>query len=274
MPVPLAIYRRMLETPLGLILVSGPTGSGKTTSLYASLQHLDAQELNIMTIEDPIEYHFDRINQIQVNPQAELTFAAGLRAVMRLDPNVILVGEIRDRETATTAVQAAMTGHLVLTTIHANDAASAILRLRDLGVEPFPISSVLVGSVAQRLVRRVCPHCHAPRPATPAETALYAECLGEERKEFIYGTGCNQCAQTGYYGRIGLFEVLPVSDGIRALLAADADVPQVRALAMREGMIPLRTDGMLKVQAGVTTPQEVMRNAFSLGDPDMLPAAI
>jgi len=273
MPVPLALYRRMLETPLGMILVSGPTGSGKTTSLYASLQHLDARELNIMTIEDPIEYHFDSINQIQVNPQADLTFAAGLRAVMRLDPNVILVGEIRDRETARTAVQAAMTGHLVLTTIHANDAASAILRLRDLDIEPFLISSVLVGSVAQRLVRRICPHCHAPRPATPAETALYAECLGEERSEFAYGGGCNHCSQTGYYGRIGLFEVLPVSDAIRALLAADADVPRVRAQALREGMVPLRTDGMLKVQAGHTTPQEVMRNAFSLGDPDMLPAA-
>lgn len=273
MPVPLALYRRMLETPLGMILVSGPTGSGKTTTLYASLQHIDARELNIMTIEDPIEYHFDSINQIQVNPQADLTFAAGLRAVMRLDPNVILVGEIRDRETARTAVQAAMTGHLVLTTIHANDAASAILRLRDLDVEPFLISSVLVGSVAQRLVRRVCPHCHAPRPATPAETALYAECLGEERSEFVYGAGCNHCAQTGYYGRVGLFEVLPVSDAIRALLAADADVPRVRAQALREGMVPLRTDGMLKVQGGLTTPQEVMRNAFSLGDPDMLPPA-
>ncbi len=273
MPVPLALYRRMLETPLGMILVSGPTGSGKTTTLYASLQHLDARELNIMTIEDPIEYHFDSINQIQVNPQADLTFAAGLRAVMRLDPNVILVGEIRDRETARTAVQAAMTGHLVLTTIHANDAASAILRLRDLDIEPFLISSVLVGSVAQRLVRRICPHCQAPRQATPAETALYAECLGEERVEFLYGAGCNHCSQTGYYGRVGLFEVLPVSDAIRALLAADADVPHVRAQALREGMVPLRTDGMLKVQAGITTPHEVMRNAFSLGDPDMLPPA-
>jgi general secretion pathway protein E len=271
MPVPLAFYRRMLETPLGMILVSGPTGSGKTTTLYGSLQHLDAREMNIMTIEDPIEYHFDHINQIQVNPQADLTFAAGLRAVMRLDPNVILVGEIRDRETARTAVQAAMTGHLVLTTIHANDTASAILRLRDLDVEPFLISSVLVGSVAQRLVRRVCPHCRAPRAATAAETALYAECLGEERSEFLYGGGCNHCTQTGYHGRLGLFEVLPISDAIRALLAADADVPQVRAQALREGMIPLRNDGMLKVQAGLTTPYEVMRNAFSLGDPDMLP---
>jgi general secretion pathway protein E len=273
LPVPLALYRRMLETPLGMILVSGPTGSGKTTTLYASLQHLDAQELNVMTIEDPIEYHFDNINQIQVNSQADITFAAGLRAVMRLDPNVILVGEIRDRETARTAVQAALTGHLVLTTIHANDAASAILRLRDLDVEPFLISSVLVGSVAQRLVRRVCPHCHSTRPASAAETALYAECLGEERSEFVYGVGCNHCAQTGYYSRIGLFEVLPVSDAIRALLAADADVPKVRAQALREGMIPLRADGMLKVQAGITTPYEVMRNAFSLGDPDMLPPA-
>lgn len=270
-PVPLAIYRRMLETPLGMVLVSGPTGSGKTTTLYASLQHLDARAINIMTIEDPIEYHFDRINQIQVNRQAEIDFASGLRAVMRLDPNVILVGEIRDRETATTAVQAAMTGHLVLSTIHANDAAAAILRLRDLGVAPFLTSSVLVGSVAQRLVRRVCPYCRAPRPATAAETALYAECLGEEKSEFLYGSGCNHCSQTGYFGRVGLFEVLPVSDAIRSLLAADAMSPTVRAQALKEGMVPLRIDGMLKVQAGVTTPSEVMRNAFSLGDPDMLP---
>ena len=272
-PVPLALFRRMLETPLGMILVSGPTGSGKTTTLYASLQHLDAQELNVMTIEDPIEYHFDRINQIQVNPQADITFASGLRAVMRLDPNVILVGEIRDSETAHTAVQAAMTGHLVLTTIHANDSVSAILRLRDLGIEPFLISSVLVGSVAQRLVRRVCPQCQAQRAAAPAEIALYNECIGEERSEFTYGVGCNHCAQTGYYNRIGLYEVLPVSDQIRAMLAADADVPTLRAQALREGMIPLRADGMFKVQAGITTPYEVMRNAFSLGDPDMLPPA-
>jgi general secretion pathway protein E len=271
MPVPLEMYRRMLDTPLGMILVSGPTGSGKTTTLYASLQHLDAQQLNIMTIEDPIEYHFDRINQIQVNRQADITFASGLRAVMRLDPNVILVGEIRDSETAMTAVQAALTGHLVLSTIHANDAASAILRLRDLGVEPFLISSVLVGSVAQRLVRRLCPHCRAVRPALPAEAALYAECTGEERSEFIYGAGCNHCAGTGYYGRVGLFEVLPVSDGIRAMIAGDANVPALRGLALREGMAPLRVDGMFKVQAGITTPHEVMRNAFSLGDPDMLP---
>jgi len=264
-PVPLELYRRMLETPLGMILVSGPTGCGKTTTLYASLQHLDAQALNIMTIEDPIEYHFDRINQIQVNPQVGITFASGLRAVLRLDPNVILVGEIRDRETASIAVEAALTGHLVLTTIHANDAVSAILRLRELDVEPFLLSSVLVGSVAQRLVRRVCNHCRAPRPATPAEMALYVECLGEERTEFDYGAGCNFCAMTGYHGRIGVFEVLPVSDGIRSLLAADASIDRVREIAWKEGT-PLRTDGMLKVQAGITTPQEVMRNVFSLGE--------
>jgi len=185
--------------------------------------------------------------------------------VMRLDPNVILVGEIRDQETANTAVEAALTGHLVLSTIHANDAVSAILRLRELNVEPFLISSVLVGSVAQRLVRRLCSHCRAPRAATPAEMALYAECLGEERNEFDYGTGCNFCAGTGYHGRIGVFEVLPVSDAVRSLLAADASLPEVRAAAWKEGT-PLRTDGMLKVQAGITTPHEVMRNVFSLGE--------
>ena len=191
---------------------------------------------------------------------------------MRLDPNVILVGEIRDPETATTAVQAALTGHLVLSTIHANDAASAILRLRDLGVEPFLISSVLVGSVAQRLVRRICPQCAARRAqplrlkrrSTPSAWARSATSSSMAQA----ATTARRPATTG---GMGLFEVLPVSDGIRALLAADADVPIVRAQALKEGMIPLRTDGMLKVQAGMTTPHEVMRNAFSLGDPDMLP---
>lgn len=272
-PLPQALYRRMLESPLGMILVSGPTGSGKTTTLYASLQHLDAEGLNIMTIEDPIEYHFDRINQIQVNRQADITFASGLRAVMRLDPNVILVGEIRDRETALTAVQAALTGHLVLSTIHANDAVSALLRMTELEIEPFLLSSVLVGSVAQRLVRRLCPHCQAARPAGAAESALYVECLGEERDEFAYGAGCNYCAQTGYHGRIGVFEVLPVTDKLRSLIAGRGGAVEMRQGALKEGMIPLRTDGMLKVQAGVTTPQEVIRNVFSLGDYELVPHA-
>ena len=262
LPDSLEIYQKLIQSPFGIILVSGPTGSGKTTTLYATINQLDAEERNIMTIEDPIEYRFANINQMQVNPQAGITFANGLRAIMRLDPDVILVGEIRDRETANIAIQAALTGHLVLSSVHANDAVGVLFRLMDLGIEPFLITSAVVGIVAQRLVRRVCPHCRVLREAPDQERLLYEEEMSEKRTKFYYGSGCNFCAYTGYRGRMGVFEILVMSEEIRRLLLNGASADAIKAQAIKEGMVPMWRDGMLKVQAGLTTPREVLRNVF------------
>ena len=265
MPDNLEKYKRLLGFPFGMILISGPTGSGKTTTLYASISHLDCKGRNIITIENPVEYHFKDINQIEVNPKAGLTFAAGLRSILRHDPNVILVGEIRDSETAEIAVHAALTGHLVLSSVHANDTVGVLFRLIDLGVEPFLVSSALIGVVTQRLVRRACPHCrHICRAPIEGQLAYYKE-LGEERTEFLYGRGCNSCANTGYLGRTAVFEILPISEEIRRLLLSGASAGQIRAQAQKEGMISMWRDGMLKVKAGITTPCEVLRNVFSIG---------
>lgn len=258
-------YMQMVKTPFGMILISGPTGSGKTTTQYATVNQLDAVGRNILTIEDPVEYHFANINQMQVNPAAGLTFSAGLRACMRLDPNVILVGEIRDAETAQIGTQAALTGHLVLSSVHANDAVSTILRMVDLGVEPFLIASALIGVVAQRMVRRVCPYCSRPTEVSDDERAAYEQELGEKRTEFIIGAGCNFCANTGYLGRTGIFEVMLVSEAIRRMIVRNASSDEMRAQAYKEGMVSLWHDGMLKVKAGVTTPYEILRNVFSIG---------
>jgi type II secretory ATPase GspE/PulE/Tfp pilus assembly ATPase PilB-like protein len=263
-PDSLQVFQQLLASPYGMIMVSGPTGSGKTTTLYAALQTLDASVLNVMTVEDPIEYRFKGINQIQVNEQAGITFAGGLRAMMRMDPDVILLGEIRDAETATVAVNAALTGHLVLTTIHANDAAAAVLRLIDLGVEPFLATSAIVGSVAQRLVRKVCQYCKTTSRAPELEAAAYALEMGTPRAEFSIGRGCNMCARSGYSGRLGVFELMTMNDRIRKLLQTNATVEEVRAEAVQGGMVPLRRDGMLKARDGLTTPREIMRNVFSI----------
>ena len=263
-PGNLGIYSRMLKSPYGMILVSGPTGSGKTTTLYASINSLDSREMNIITIEDPVEYHFKGINQIQVNPRAGITFSSGLRAIMRHDPDVVLVGEIRDTDTAAVAVQAAMTGHLVLASVHANDSASVIFRLVDLGVEPFLLASALVGVVAQRMVRRVCPHCRHEIPAPVECQIAYSEEMGEMRETFIYGRGCSLCAGTGYLGRIAVMEVMKITEETRRLLLTGAGTSQIRAQAIKDGMVPMRHDGMLKVKEGITTPDEVLRNVFSL----------
>jgi len=265
LPSNLEQYEYMLKSPFGMILISGPTGSGKTTSLYASITHLDCTERNIITVEDPVEYRFKDINQIQVNPRAGLTFATGLRSILRHDPDVILVGEIRDSETAEIAVQASLTGHLVLSSVHANDTVGALFRLLDLGVGPFLVSSALIGIIAQRMVRRVCPHCHRPSHA-PAEGQLaYCKELGEERTEFLYGSGCNSCANTGYLGRTAVFEILNMSEEIRRMLLTGASAAQIQAQAKKEGMLSMWRDGMLKVKAGITTPCEVLRNVFSIG---------
>ena len=265
LPDSLKTYQRLIRSPFGMILAAGPTGSGKTTTLYASINQLDSKERNIITIEDPVEYRFANINQMQVNPQANITFARGLRATMRLDPDVILVGEIRDKETASIAIQAALTGHLVLSTVHANDAVGALFRLMDLGIEPFLITSAMVGIIAQRLVRRVCPHCRALREAPEEEQMAYEGAMGEKRTKFYYGTGCNFCALTGYHGRMGAYEIMVMSEEIRRLVLRGASTDEIKAQAIKEGMVTMWRDGMLKVQAGLTTPREVMRNVFVIG---------
>ncbi|MFH1639839.1 MAG: ATPase, T2SS/T4P/T4SS family [Chloroflexota bacterium] len=264
LPENLKQYEQMLRSPFGMILISGPTGSGKTTTLYASINSLDRIGRNIITIEDPIEYHLRGINQIQVNPRAGITFAAGLRAVMRHDPNVLLVGEIRDTDTVNISIQAALTGHLLLASIHANDAVGVLFRLLDLGIEPFLISSALVGIVAQRMVRRICPRCqHTTR--APAEAALaYGKETGEEREEYIYGEGCNACSNTGYLGRIAVFEVLTLTNELRRLIISGASATEIRAQARAEGMTSMWHDAILKVKAGITTPSEVLRCVSSI----------
>ena len=264
LPESLGRYSQMLRTPFGMVLVGGPSGAGKTTTLYASVNELDQKERNTVTVEDPIEYHFDDITQIQVNPRADITFGSGLRSIMRLDPDVILVGEVRDSETAAMATQAALTGHLVLSSIHANDAVGILFRLIDLGVESLLISSALVGVVSQRLVRRVCPHCRTLSDVPPEEQTVYGEELGERPEQLYYGAGCNFCANTGYAGRTGVFEVLVLSEELRGMLLKGASSQEMKARAISEGMITMRRAGMLKVQEGITTPHEVIRNVFSI----------
>ena len=256
-------FNKMLKVPYGMILVSGPTGAGKTTTLYASVISLDTMGRNIITIEDPAEYRFEDINQIQVNPQAGITFASGLRSILRLDPDVILVGEIRDAETANIAVQAALTGHLMLSSIHANDTVGVLFRLIDLGVESFLIASAVIGIVAQRMVRRICPDCTQLIDAPLVEQLAYEKELGEKKTQFMYAAGCKTCAYTGYLGRIGIFEILAMSDTIRRMLINGLGSPDIRAQAIKEGMVSMMNDGMRKVKEGVTTPSEVLRSAYS-----------
>jgi general secretion pathway protein E len=259
----LSKYQEMLKVPYGMLLVSGPTGAGKTTTLYASVNCLDCKGRNIITIEDPVEYRFRSINQIQVNPRAGLTFASGLRSILRLDPDVILVGEIRDAETARIAVQAALTGHLVLSSIHANDAVGVVFRLLDLGIEPFLVASALIGVVAQRMARRVCPDCAQLVEVPLLEQMAYAKETGEKRREFVCGTGCKSCSYTGFQGRTGIFEMLKITDEIRMMLLNGTTSSLLRAQAMKEGMLPLIKNGMLKVKENIITPAEVLRNAYT-----------
>ncbi len=262
LPDSLAKYDSMLKVPYGMILISGPTGAGKTTTLYASINSLDTHGRNIITIEDPAEYRFKDINQIQVNTQAGITFASGLRSILRHDPDVILVGEIRDAETANIAVQSALTGHLMLSSIHANDVAGVLSRLLDLKVEPFLIASAVIGIVAQRMVRRVCVDCGRLTEAPLVEQMAYEKEMGEKRTEFLYGTGCKSCTYTGYLGRTGIFEILRVSDTIGMMVVNRASSSEIRAQALKEGMISIMNDGMRKVKEGITTPAEVLRNAY------------
>lgn len=256
-------YEAMVKAPWGMVLVSGPTGAGKTTTLYATVNSLDKTGAHIITIEDPVEYRFEGINQIQVNAKAGLTFPTGLRSMVRLSPDVILVGEIRDAETAAIATQSALTGHLVLSSLHANDSVGVLFRLLDLGVEPFMVGATVIGILTQRLIRRLCPYCASSAPAAVEEQLTYRRETGEERDSFRYSVGCKSCANTGYLGRIGIFELLVMTDGMKRLMTSGASTVEIRAQAIKDGMVPLVKDGMLKVKAGLTTPREVLRSVFS-----------
>ena len=258
-------YRALLRAPYGMLVVCGPTGAGKSTTLYASVLQMNRTEKKVISLEDPVEYRINDVNQMQVHADAGITFATQLRSVLRLDPDVILVGEVRDQETAIIATQAALTGHLVLTSLHANDAVSALVPLRDLGVAPYLITSALAGVAAQRMVRAVCSGCGtlATRPLEEQQT--YAQELGESRERFVYGAGCNMCAQTGYLGRTGVFEVLRMSDGLRELFLDNAPRHRLSEQALADGMTSLSREAFLKVRDGITTPYEVMRVLFTVG---------
>lgn len=261
---PLQVMRQLLAMPHGLLLVSGPTGSGKTTTLYSAVTELVSTRGNIMTIEDPVEYRMEQLNQIEVNPEAGVDFATGLKSIMRLDPDVILVGEIRDAETARTAVDAAMTGHLVLGSIHSNDAAAAIVRLIEMGVEGYLVATCVLGTVAQRLVRKVCPQCAEPTEPGAMESIVYEQVMEEPAGQFSVGKGCNFCNWTGYSGRTGVFEVLAVSPEVRKLIRSVTTGQEIRNRAEAEGLIPLRKAGFLKAKQGVTTLEEVLRNVHTV----------
>jgi general secretion pathway protein E len=263
LPGTLEKYQQLLKLPFGMILLGGPTGSGKTTTLYASINQVNSIESNIMTIEDPVEYHLRGINQFQVNPKAEVSFANSLRAFMRLDPDVILVGEIRDTETAKIAIQAALTGHLVFSSVHANDAVGILFRLQDLGVESYLICSALAGTISQRIVRRVCPHCRESYEPAAEELAAYKEEMDELPDKFYQGAGCNLCGGTGFLGQCGIFELMTLSEKVKQMFLENAAASQIRVQAIKEGMEPLKHDAMLKVKEGITTIPEVLRNVYS-----------
>ncbi len=252
------VWERVLDLPHGIILVTGPTGSGKTTTLYAALSKINNADLKIVTIEDPVEYQLRGINQIQVNTKSGLSFGAGLRAILRHDPDVVLIGEIRDKETAEIAVQASLTGHLVFSTLHTNDAPGATTRLVDMGVEPYLVASSLETVAAQRLVRLICKHCKTKAPIEEVEK-LRAEFGAEVPDELYRGAGCRNCQGTGYRGRQGVFEMMPVTDDIRSLILQRASSQTIRKVAMRQGMNSLRSDGWRLIREGKTTPEEVLR---------------
>jgi general secretion pathway protein E len=251
----------LIRRPHGILLVTGPTGSGKTTTLYSALDTINLPDKKIITIEDPVEYQMDGINQIQVHPQIGLTFASGLRHIVRQDPDVIMVGEIRDLETAEIAIRAALTGHLVFSTLHTNDAPSAITRLVDMGAEDYLIASSLLGVLAQRLVRVICPHCRIE--VFPVSEMLdeigYRRGNGHEPHRFFEGQGCERCANTGFIGRVGIYELMLINDELRKLTIGKADSGQIRKKALEAGMRSLRDDGWLKVRQGLTTISEVLR---------------
>ena len=266
-------FNRMIQKPHGIILATGPTGSGKTTTLYACLKEINTPDVKIITIEDPVEYELEGINQIQVNPEINVTFAAGLRHILRQDPDKVLVGEIRDYETGEMAIHTSLTGHIVFSSLHTNDAAGAITRLVDMGVEPYLVASTLEGIIAQRLARRVCPHCHEMYPPEPERIQdLLGSQAGVVTSDLLIprAVGCKECRDRGYKGRIGLFEVILMSEELREMTIQSASASQLKRAAMRLGMRTLREDGWRKVAAGYTTIDEVVRltqeDEFDIGE--------
>ncbi len=257
-PEILTVWKKQIDEPHGIILVTGPTGSGKTTTLYASLRQMDAQRMNISTVEDPIEYNLPSVNQTQVHERIGMTFSAALRSLLRQDPDVVMLGEIRDAETARTAIQAALTGHLVLSTLHTNDAPSSITRLINIGVEPYLIASAVNGVLAQRLVRRICKNCREEYVISE-ETRAYLADQGFEATKAWRGKGCDRCRRTGYSGRQGIYEMLTMDDTLRDLVTQNPDVTAFRRMCRERGLVTLRQDGFAKVLTGLTTVDEVLR---------------
>jgi general secretion pathway protein E len=252
--------RKLIHMPEGIILVTGPTGSGKTTTLYSAISEINSSEMNILTIEDPVEYKLSGISQMNVNARIELDFARGLRHILRQDPDVIMIGEIRDRETAEIAIQSSLTGHLVLSTLHTNDAPSALTRLADMGIEPYLLASSILGVLAQRLVRRICPNCKTPY--APSQEELSELGLGKEQLmggKLYKGAGCEGCFGTGYKGRHGIYELMPVHSKIKAQVLRSQDAEELRKTAVHEGMITLFERGAALAAMGITTSAEVLR---------------
>lgn len=256
-PFVLNKFKNLIHMSEGIILVTGPTGSGKTTTLYSALAEINSSHVNIMTVEDPVEYKLQGMAQIGVNPKINLTFSTGLRHILRQDPDIIMIGEIRDRETAEIAIQAALTGHLVLSTLHTNDAPSALTRMVDMGIEPYLLSSSVIGVLAQRLVRCICPECKTGY--TPSEAELRDLGIENHKKLLYFGTGCNQCFETGYKGRRGVYELMPMTGSIKRKLVETADSIVLQEAAIAEGMKTLRQDGGILVGEGLTTTSEVLR---------------
>ena len=257
-PDMLTVFRNLIHVPHGIILLTGPTGSGKTTTLYAALNELNCEELNILTVEDPVEYQLPGIGQMQVKPKIDLTFANCLRHILRQDPDIVMIGEIRDRETAQIAIEASMTGHLVFSTLHTNDAASAMTRLVNMGIEPYLIASSVLGVMAQRLVRTICPDCKQADPNPPGQQDCHDLGLNPNTA-MMRGLGCNHCLDTGYYGRQGIFELMLVDDRIRSAITDHENSHMIQQLALEQGMRTLQQDGLHKVAAGLTTVDEVLR---------------
>jgi type IV pilus assembly protein PilB len=257
-----ADFSRLIRSPFGMVICAGPTGSGKTTTLYAALNQIASSERNVTTIEDPVEYVFPGINQIQINEQADITFSGGLKAILRQDPDVILVGEMRDVETARIAVQSALTGHLVLSSLHATDATAALHRFLDMGIESFLVSSSVVGVMAQRLVRRICESCREPFEPSADELAFYEEWGGKPKTDFTHGVGCNFCAGTGYVDRVGVYELLKVTPAIKQLIVDHAPRDVIWQCAIDEGMTTLRDEALRVIEEDVTTISDVLRSVY------------
>jgi type IV pilus assembly protein PilB len=258
-------FAKMIRSPYGMVICAGPTGSGKTTTLYASMTEVNGVDKNITTIEDPVEYVFPSINQIQINEQAGITFAAGLRSILRQDPDMILVGEMRDVETARIAVQSALTGHFVLSSLHATDSVSALYRFLDMGIENFLVASSVIGIVGQRLIRRMCQYCRVEYTPTAEELNFYEEGGGLDKTDFWMGQGCNFCANTGFSDRIGVYELLTVTEEMRELLVAPQPSHEdMRKLAVKQGMNPLRSEGLRLVHEDQTTIAEILRSIYTL----------